>query len=256
MLFNVKNRLLLILAVLFVSGPVPIQADIIYFHDGMRTVCQDKAWEEDGEVKCEYEGVILSYKKADVLRIEKKQTDKQSEIPPAKKQTSVEPEIKTITAKKDAVKTDNLSFYDPRRTLKYWTSESSKHKTLKEAIAALALQYGRSPEWVQAHMGDTNDLAEIHRNLAKSESNGLQGEAGTEPINIPSIEFYNPRRANKYWISETSKYNTLREAIDALARQYDRPAEWIQTYMGKTNDLNEIHRNLRNRKNLESSQQN
>ena len=52
-------------------GPGSIQADVVYFHDGMRTVCQDRAWEEDGEIKCEYEGVILSYKKADVLRIEK-----------------------------------------------------------------------------------------------------------------------------------------------------------------------------------------
>jgi hypothetical protein len=26
----------------------------------MKTYCQEKAWEENGEIKCEYEGVILS----------------------------------------------------------------------------------------------------------------------------------------------------------------------------------------------------
>ena len=31
--------------------------------------------------------------------------------------------------------------------------------------AALAIQYDRTPDWVQAHMGETNDLSQIHQNL-------------------------------------------------------------------------------------------
>ena len=41
----------------------------------MKTVCHDRAWEEDGEIKCEYNGSILTYQKKDVLRIEKIKID-------------------------------------------------------------------------------------------------------------------------------------------------------------------------------------
>ena len=58
---------------------------------------------------------------------------------------------------------------------KYWTSASSKHNTLKEAIAAMAKEYERTPQWVQQYMGTTNNLSEIHQNLAN------QKEAETSP---------------------------------------------------------------------------
>jgi hypothetical protein len=45
------------------------RADIIYFKDGLKTICQEKTWEEDGQVKCEYGGWIISYQKSDILRI-------------------------------------------------------------------------------------------------------------------------------------------------------------------------------------------
>ena len=59
--------------------PFSTEADIIFFKDGMKTVCQDRAWEEGDEVKCEYEGTILSYQKKDVERIEKTKIKKKSE---------------------------------------------------------------------------------------------------------------------------------------------------------------------------------
>jgi hypothetical protein len=46
-------------------------ADIIHFRDGMKTVCQGKAWEEKDEVRCEYGGGVLIYSKADVQTIER-----------------------------------------------------------------------------------------------------------------------------------------------------------------------------------------
>ena len=56
---------------LIALSPLGASADIIYFKDGMKTICQEKAWEENGEIKCEYEGVVLIYSKTDVLRIQK-----------------------------------------------------------------------------------------------------------------------------------------------------------------------------------------
>src|SRR5512143_745528 len=45
--------------------------DSIYFKDGMRTVCKNRAWEDKDEVRCEYDGGVLIYPKSDVIRIEK-----------------------------------------------------------------------------------------------------------------------------------------------------------------------------------------
>jgi hypothetical protein len=45
------------------------RADIIYFKGGLKTICQEKTWEEDGQVKCEYGGWIITYQKSDILRI-------------------------------------------------------------------------------------------------------------------------------------------------------------------------------------------
>jgi len=54
----------------------------------------------------------------------------------------------------------------------YWTSATAKHNTFKEAISTLAKEYDRSQEWVQQHMGNTNNLNEIHQNLANHKSAG------------------------------------------------------------------------------------
>jgi hypothetical protein len=64
------KRFTIILGLIFLL-PQLGKADTIYFKDGMKTVCQEKAWEEGQEVKCEYEGTVLSYQKKDVLRIQK-----------------------------------------------------------------------------------------------------------------------------------------------------------------------------------------
>ena len=56
--------------------------------------------------------------------------------------------------------------------------------------------------------------------------------------------FYNPRRKHKYWISSTSRHNTLEAAIAALAEKYGRNPEWVKANMGNTNDLYKIHTNL------------
>jgi len=65
----------------------------------------------------------------------------------------------------------NTLFYNPRRTHKYWASSKSQHNTLEAAIAALAVKYGRNPEWVKVNMGNTNNLYKIHKNLTNSKLN-------------------------------------------------------------------------------------
>ena len=65
-------------------------ADIIYFKDGMKTVCEVKAWEVDGEIFCEYDGGIISYSMDDVLRVDKTvfEEDEPQDSTPEKNQTS------------------------------------------------------------------------------------------------------------------------------------------------------------------------
>jgi hypothetical protein len=183
--------------------------------------------------------------------------------------------------KEAAGKLAGVSFYDPKRPHKYWASSDLQCDSIQQAIAALAEQYHMPSEWIEKNMGDTNDLGIIHQKLiagrqispsaparpisasaetgkappavsgpgqpAKDE-HARQTAARLEDLEGPQIEgpvFYDPRRTLKYSISESSGYKTLKEALDALAQMYDHPPEWIEAHMGQTNDLNEIHRNLR-----------
>ena len=259
--------------------PFNTGADIIFFKDGMKTVCEERAWEEKGEVKCEYQGTILIYQKEDVDRIQKTEIEKQPEGLPdqdsqlpmkaAAKQATSTPEnkqpsppqnkplaqkdSKIISTTPDVVKTKGLQFYNPRRPQKYWTSTATKHHSFEEAIATLAKQYDRSPEWIQHHMGETNDLYEIHQNLSGRKLNAPAEVWEEEEKKIPETLFYNPRRPQKYWTSASSKHNTFQEAIAAMAKIYERTSQWVQQYMGTTNNLSEIHQNLANQKEAETS---
>lgn len=220
-------------------------ADIIYFKDGMKTICQDRAWEEDGYVKCEYADWIINYQKTDVLRILKTTPPR----PSAEIEKKAQAGQKVESAQKDLNKIcpppkKGAAFYDPRRPHKYWSDKNTKHDSYHDAIQALAQKYNRSPAWIQSHMGDSNDLEEIHRNLANHGSDAHNSDVSPEADISSGIVFYNPRRSYPYWIDASEKYKSYREAIMALARKYGRAPEWIQENMGQTNDLAEIHRNL------------
>ncbi len=229
-------------------------ADIIYFRDGMKTICQEKAWEVGDEIKCEYGGWVISYPKNEVLRVLKtipeKQPDTSGNTLPVVQKPNKAAEEKIAAPRQG----NGIAFYDPRRPFKYWTSATSKHKNFKEAIQSLAETYNRSPEWIQAHMGDSNDLEQIHRNLAEPSQEIDVAVTQAPASQATAILFYNPRRANPYQTGATSQHKTFQEAIDALAKQYRRPAEWIKEHMGTTNDINEIHANLSAQETAESSQ--
>ena len=224
---------------------LPVNADIIYFKDGMKTICQEKAWEEDDQIKCEYAGWVLTYPKTDVLRISK--THPQKQTTPAEKNSR---QRQIITKNNDSNTIDppiakGNVFYNPRRQHNYWTSKNSKHKSYKKAIQALAKQYERSPEWIQSHMGDTNDLEQIHHNLANAVAKQQTVVNRPPAPKSAGIVFYNPRRPYPYWTGEASKHKTYKEAIQAFATEYGRSPRWVQENMGESNDLGEIHRNLK-----------
>lgn len=236
-----------VVAYLFLNLLVsPVKADIIYFRDGMKTICQEKAWEEDGQIKCEYAGWVLTYLKNDVLRIVKTNTLKNAASPAKNRQ-----EHEIISNDRDSKKisppgSEGNVFYNPRRPYKYWTGKNSKHKSYKEAIRALAKKYKRSPEWIQTHMGDTNDLVQIHQNLANPVLNQEPVVVRPPSQKSPGIAFYNPRRPFPYWTGKALKHKSYNEAIKTLAAEYGQSLIWIQENMGNSNDLNEIHQNLRN----------
>ncbi len=235
--------------------PSVVAADIIHFKDGMKTVCLEKAWEENGEVKCEYDGVVLIYQKSDVDRIEKRSARQQT--PETEKETTVSRVSVASTPGQISGppgKTGGLRFYDPRRKHKYWTSETDQHKTFQAAIAALAKQYDRPADWIKSNMGQTNDLNQIHRNLATGPVVDKQSPEKTTSKSTEVVEFYNPRRKHKYWTSETHRHSTFSEALTALATEYERPPDWVKRHMGDVNDLHTIRQNLTDRKNKESAQ--
>ena len=239
-------------------------ADIIYFKDGMKTICQEKAWEENEEVKCEYGGWVLSYQKSEVLRIVKTTPEKPAAPEESKDQiVKNEPKIKTQNKPKETKsqkerdskiikKPEGIAFYDPRRPFKYWSGPTSKHKTYREAVKALAKKYQKSPDWIQANMGDTNDLEELHKNLANPKITLEITAEQPSQTESSGIEFYNPRRKNPYWTDESSQHKTFQDAIDTLAKKYDRSPTWVKENMGTSNDLNAIHQNLANQNSAES----
>jgi hypothetical protein len=230
-------------------------ADTIHFKDGMRTVCQTKAWEEDQQVKCEYDGGVISYSSQDVLRIDKSieepsevdsETSAQAETEaPAASLDSAAATAPSVGSGVEFIPASGIAFYDPRRPKKYWSSPEARHATYGEAVEALRREFGLTTDRVERIIGTSNDLLEIRRRLAAGEvvedKDPSMPQHGGE---ADTIEFYNPRRANKYWSSNTSKHQSYQDAIEALAEEFGQTSEWVETHMGATNDLMEIRRNL------------
>ena len=230
--------------------------DTIYFKDGMRMVCQTRAWEENDEVYCEYEGGLLIYPKRDVGQILKGPPVEEDKAPPknheqeskrpAKAASSLPPPPATVTT--PAVRpSSGVLFYDPRRPKKYWSSQTGHYDSYRDAIAALAAEFDRSPQWIEDNMGDSNDLEEIRDRLsAAHRSKASEPTESPNDLESGGIEFYNPRRPQKYWTAPEAGHNTYAEAIAAFAREFGKPAAWIEAHMGDSNDLEQIRHALRN----------
>jgi len=227
--------------------------DTIYFKDGMRTVCEGNALEKGDEIHCEYDGGLLIYRKSDVARIEKGRSiepepgakDVQEVAPPPARVTpSIPAPTPGIAAPAPPPKPQGIAFYDPRRSKKYWTSETRHHDTFRDAILALSEEFNRPVSWIEANMGDSNDLNDVRETLAMrlSESSATSADPAAAPE--AAIEFYNPRRAQKYMTGPDARHDSFQEAVEALARDFGKPADWVEQNMGDSNDVNQIRKSL------------
>ena len=150
------------------------------------------------------------------------------------------PSAETVQAEPSGV-----LFYDPRRAQKYWSRPDRKHDAYPEAIAALAEEFDRPAQWVEENMGDSNDLGIIRETLS-GRRQSAQARAADASTDLPAgIEFYNPRRAEKYWTGPEARHKSYTEAIEALAREFNKTADWIERFMGDSNDLEQIRASLR-----------
>ena len=52
---------------------------------------------------------------------------------------------------------------DQARRLRQALAQQGSEITHSKSLELLARQYGVTPQWVERHMGDTNELNEIHR---------------------------------------------------------------------------------------------
>jgi hypothetical protein len=229
----------------------PCAADVIHFKDGMQTVCQGRAWEENDEVRCEYDGALLKYSRADVARIEKTPTAQspaaQDDAPPPRPPVAAVPapaQVRPAPADPGGRGGPGPLFYDPKRPKKFWSSETGRHDTYAEAVAALAAEFGRSPQWVEEHIGTSNDLAAIRANLSNPSP-----AAAAAPPPAPGgaeggVKFYDPRRPYKYVTGRNAQHATYEQALEALAGEYRESTQWVEAHMGESNDVDVIRMNL------------
>jgi hypothetical protein len=229
-------------------------SDTIYFKDGMRTVCEGNAWEKDDEVHCDYDGGVLIYPKSDVVRIEKGRSpepEEESNQPQALEPPQPDPKPPLANTRAEAASPATpkipagIAFYNPRRPQKYWSSETRHHDTFQDAVSALAEDYNRPTTWIEENLADSNDLSEIRETLS---SRLRAGAATNSPsVSVPgnAIEFYNPRRAQKYMTGPDALHDSFQAALEALARDFNKPADWVERHMGATNDVDQIRQNLR-----------
>lgn len=231
-------------------------ADTIYFKDGMRTICEGSALEQNDEIHCEYDGGLLIYPKSDVARIEKgRSVEPEPESPPTRES---EPPVHPSPAPTSGAASTatpqgspGIPFYDPRRPKKYWSSAARHHDSLPEAIAALAEEFDRPDAWIEENLGDSNDLSEVRATLAARLAEPVDPTAASAPPPAPAVEFYNPRRPRKYMTDPDAGHDSFQAAVDALARDFDRPADWVERHMGEINDIDQIRRNLKNAQDAE-----
>jgi hypothetical protein len=94
-------------------------------------------------------------------------------------------------------------------------------------------------------MGDSNDLAVIRETLSGRKQAAKPQPVGPQPELPTGAEFYNPRRSEIYWTGPDSRHKSYAEAIQALAREFGKPADWVERFMGDSNDTEEIRTALR-----------
>ena len=261
--------------------PLRALADLIILKDGT-SVEAEEIWEENEFIRFSipnYDGIVITYSKEIVERIVRKNTKLGKNISETDDKgddsSHKGTELTSSSQKKELISSpggygehrnqmeknpikagsepeidmalvesvSGILFYSARRSYKYQTGPEDRFHTFKEAVDDLAAKFNKDPYWIGQNLGNTNDLGKIYINLSHP-TDKVDIDTDTAP-KTSGILFYDPRRTYKYWVSSESKHHTLDEAIDTLANQYARSTEWIINHLGETNDLTEIHRNLK-----------
>lgn len=76
--------------------------------------------------------------------------------------------ISSRTLPSSEIGNEAVLFHDTSRTPSYRANYRASFDTRREAIAALATQFGESSEWIESNMGSSNSLPEIHRQLNRA----------------------------------------------------------------------------------------
>lgn len=268
----IRRYLIPVVLAVWLSVPGTASADRIVLKDG--TIEEsEKVWESENHIHFILKGtdsVVIRYAKDIVERVERSdhndsfpstpKTIPLKEIQPNEKlNTQIRAKKRTASGhravfvernlqeeyRKIIQKSRGISFYDPRRKRRYWASPMSQHKDLQGALNALAGIYRRKPEWVEAHMGDENDLEGIHRNLLnqlKAETSPALTGAG-QAGHMAEL-FFLGEDDRPYQVQPGRRYSTLEDAVSALSEMYGKPKAWIKKNMGGSNELNVIHQNL------------
>ena len=265
--------------------PVRGAADLIILKDGTRVEAQ-KVWEDDGLVRFSlpnYDGIIITYSKEIVERIEKGHQGVESEpeaaggkgraisarvtdsVPENKNKLTIPPAEKNApTVSGDGASPDTKSSVASDLAAEIDMSLVESVAGIQFYNARRAFKYQTGPESrFHTFKEAVDDLAAkfdkdpywIGQNLGNTNDLGQiyvnlhQTEEKTETksdtaANTAGIFFYDPRRPYKYWVTADSKHHTLEEAVNELAKQYARSPEWVIDHLGETNDLTEIHHNL------------
>lgn len=110
--------------------------------------------------------------------------------------------------------------------------------------------FQKEPSRPQDAAGNTPDPGASTINSESKNSKGaVRGLSNNQAVVLNAlngIQFYNPRRPQKYWVGPNEKYDTLNAALKALAVHYNTTVQWVEDHIGNTNALSEIHENIRN----------
>jgi hypothetical protein len=241
-----------IFALLVVLLPDLAAADLIVLKDGTKVKAQN-AWEENELVHFtlpDYDGIVVTYAKEIVLRIEKeKAATGAGESPPDSRLQT--PATGATAAEKalSVVKPDKrpIALTVPGAAAQPSSPGDLVREGTGEPVGAgqeVSSAPVRSSSPVRAHqMPVTNDKGAGER-MPKgvAVSPGKVDEDLVQPVT--GIQFYDPRRHYKYQTGTTNRYHTLKEAVDDLATKFDKPPRWVEMNLGDTNDLGQIYRNL------------
>jgi len=129
-------------------------------------------------------------------------------------------------------------------------AENQDNSLASNQRPALSPHSQKEPAVPQDGPGHTPDprasAVESASDTSRGAARGLLNGQAVPLQSLNEIQFYDPRRPQKYWVGPNEKYDTLNAALTALAVHYNTTVQWVEEHIGNTNALSEIHENIRN----------